>query len=137
MLKMQKKGAMNGTKKSQEGKDFLSLAEPIKVGHHSEKRHRALIDKNWNRMGNCVAERKKAEGYRNKTEYWEKQAGKIDLSMPESLEYFQHELEKAKEYHAGLKDGSIPRQHSYSLTYANKNVKELSKKLETAKKLWG
>jgi hypothetical protein len=27
-----------------EGKDFLSLGEPIKVGHHSEKRHRALIE---------------------------------------------------------------------------------------------
>jgi len=24
-----------------EGKDFLVLAEPIKIGHHSEKRHRA------------------------------------------------------------------------------------------------
>lgn len=31
---------------SQEGRDFLSLGEPIKVGHHSEKRHRALIDRN-------------------------------------------------------------------------------------------
>lgn len=123
--------------KSQEGKDFLSLAEPIKVGHHSEKRHRALIDRNWNRMGNSVAESKKAESYRGRTEYWEIMSGKIDLSMPESLEYFQHELEKAKQYHAGLKDGSIERQHSYSLTYANKNVKELTKKLETAKKLWG
>lgn len=28
---------------SNEGKDFLVLAEPIKIGHHSEKRHRALI----------------------------------------------------------------------------------------------
>ena len=28
---------------SQEGKDFLSLGEPIKVGHHSERRHRKLI----------------------------------------------------------------------------------------------
>ncbi|NLC30600.1 MAG: DUF3560 domain-containing protein, partial [Candidatus Moranbacteria bacterium] len=36
--------------KSNEGKDFLALAEPIKVGHHSEKRHRALIERNWNRM---------------------------------------------------------------------------------------
>ena len=26
---------------SNEGRDFLSLGEPIKVGHHSEKRHRA------------------------------------------------------------------------------------------------
>ena len=31
------KKAMTGERKSNEGKDFLALAEPIKVGHHSEK----------------------------------------------------------------------------------------------------
>lgn len=46
--------------KSNEGADFLALAEPIKVGHHSEKRHRALIERNWNRMSNAVEEFKKA-----------------------------------------------------------------------------
>src|SRR5690554_6342698 len=39
---------------SQEGKEFLSLAEPIKIGHHSEKRHRALIERNYNRMRKSV-----------------------------------------------------------------------------------
>ena len=34
---------------AQEGREFLSLAEPIKVGHHSEHRHRALIERNKNR----------------------------------------------------------------------------------------
>ena len=45
--------ALNAEKKSNqyweasnEGKDFLSLGEPIKIGHHSEKRHRALIERN-------------------------------------------------------------------------------------------
>ena len=56
--------------------------------------------------------------------------------MPESLEYFLHKLEKAIAYHSGLKDGSIVREHSYSLTYASKEVKELEKKVEIAKKLW-
>lgn len=46
---------------SQEGRDFLSLAEPIKVGHHSEKRHRALIERNWSRMGKSVEFSEKAE----------------------------------------------------------------------------
>ena len=57
--------------------------------------------------------------------------------MPESLEYFSAKLEKAVEYHKGLKDGSIQRSHSYSLAYANKDVKELKIKVEIAKKLWG
>jgi len=122
--------------KSQEGKDFLSLAEPIKVGHHSEKRHRALIDRNWNRMGNAVKEQDKAEAYRDRMEYWESMAKKIDLSMPESLEFFQIQLEEAIEYHKGLKDGSIKREHSYSLTYAKKRVNELKKKCKTAEILW-
>ena len=56
--------------------------------------------------------------------------------MPESLDYFQFELEKAEEYRQGLKDGIYPREHSYSLQYATKNVKELKKKYDIAVKLW-
>jgi hypothetical protein len=122
---------------SNEGRDFLSLGEPIKVGHHSEKRHRALIDRNWSRMAKAMGEYDKAQAYQDRTAYWEEMAKKIDLSMPESLEFFQAQLEEAIEYHAGLKDGTIERRHSYSLTYANKAVKELKAKVATAVKLWG
>lgn len=122
--------------KSNEGKDFLSLAEPIKIGHHSEKRHRALIERNWNRMDNAMNEKKKAEAYRERTAYWESLASKVNLSMPESLEFFKIQLEEAKEHHAGLKDGSIERMHSYSLTYAKKRCNELQKKYDIAVVLW-
>lgn len=122
--------------KSNEGKDFLALAEPIKLGHHSEKRHRALIERNWNRMSNAMSELDKAEAYRERTAYWESMANKIDLSMPESLEFFEIQLEEATTYHQGLKYGSIKREHSYSLTYAGKKVKDLKSKYETAVKLW-
>jgi hypothetical protein len=121
---------------SQEGKDFLSLGEPIKVGHHSEHRHRALIERNWNRMGKSVAESEKAEQHESKAEYWEKQASKINLSMPESIEYFEYLVEKRKEYHEGVKSGKYPRQHSFTLTYAKKDLNEAEKNLQTAKKLW-
>jgi len=122
---------------SQEGKEFLSLGEPIKVGHHSEKRHRALIERNWNRMGKSVEFAEKSEAAERKAEYWENKADEITLAMPESIEYFSIMLEKAITHHTGLKDGSIKREHSYSLTYANKEVKELKKKVEIAKLLWG
>ena len=122
---------------SQEGKDFLSLGEPIKVGHHSEKRHRALIERNNNRMGKSVEYAKKAEESEHKAEYWENKAEEITLAMPESIEYFTSKLERATAYHKGLKDGSIERQHSYSLTYAGKEVKDLTEKVKTAKLLWG
>ncbi|WP_413512199.1 DUF3560 domain-containing protein [Myroides odoratus] len=121
---------------SQEGKDFLVLAEPIKIGHHSEKRHRALIERNWNRMGKSVEFSDKANDHLSKAEYWESKANEINLSIPESLEYYEYKLEEAKEKHEGLKSGKYKREHSFSLTYAKKDVNELTKKLETAKKLW-
>lgn len=122
---------------SNEGREFLSLGEPIKVGHHSEKRHRALIERNWNRMGKSVEYAEKAEEAARKAEYWDNKAEEITLAMPESLEYFMHKLNEATEEHKGLKDGTIERSHSYSLTYASKAVKELKKKVEIAKLLWG
>lgn len=121
---------------SKEGKDFLSLGEPIKVGHHSEKRHRALFERNNNRMAKSVEESKKIEVYEDKAAYWERKSKDINLSIPESLEYFEFKLEGAKEYHDGLKSGKYPREHSFSLTYAKKAVNDLTKNLDLAKRLW-
>ena len=122
---------------SNEGADFLRLAEPIKIGHHSEKRHRALIERNHRRMEKCVEEFKKAESYESRIAYWEEKSYEVNLSMPESIEYFEAKLEQAKAKQQGLKDGSIEREHSYSLTYATKAVKDLTKKVNMAHKLWG
>jgi len=122
---------------SQEGKDFLSLGEPIKIGHHSERRHRRLIERNWERMGKSVAESEKAKDYENRAKYWADKANKIDLSMPESLAYFEFELEKAIKYHLYLKDNPNERRHSMSLQYANKAVNDMREKMQIALKLWG
>lgn len=81
---------------SNEGRDFLALGEPIKIGHHSEKRHRALIERNHNRMSKSVEETKKAEEHLSKAEYWKSRENIVNLSMPESIEYFEHLLEEAK-----------------------------------------
>lgn len=122
---------------SNEGSGFLSLGEPIKVGHHSEKRHRALIDRNWARIGKSVEFSDKADGHESKAEYWAKRANDINLSMPESIEYYEHQLEKAKEYHEGLKSGKYECSHGYSLSYAKKDLNEIQKKYDLAIKLWG
>ena len=121
---------------SHEGRDFLALGEPIKIGHHSEKRHRSLIERNHNRMSKAVEEGKKVEQHESKAEYWESRANVINLSMPESVEYFEYKVEEAKMKHEGLKNGTIERTHSFSLTYAKKAVNEAEKNLITAKKLW-
>ena len=121
---------------SKEGKDFLILGEPIKVGHHSEKKVRALIERNENRIRKSIKETEKSENYQDKANFWENKEKEITLAIPESLEYFSLKLEEAKKFHKGLKDGSIPKKHSYSVVYANKEVKNLTKKVEIAKKLW-
>ena len=122
---------------SQEGKDFLVLAEPIKIGHHSEKRHRALIDRNLSRMGKCVEFSNKAETYEERAEYWKAKANTINLSMPESIEYYEFKLEEAKTKHEYLKNNPDKRSHSFSLTYAKKEANEAEKNLTLALKLWG
>lgn len=123
-------------KKSNKDSDFLSLAEPIKIGHHSEKRHRRIIEQANDNMRKSVQFADKVGEHESVAEYWAARANDINLSMPESVEYFEYKLEEAKMKHEGLKDGSIPRSHSFSLTYAKKEVNELTKKFELAKKLW-
>ncbi|MGH2666082.1 DUF3560 domain-containing protein [Flavobacterium sp.] len=122
---------------SNEARDFLSLGEPIKVGHHSEKRHRALIIRNHNRMSKSIEEGKKVEQHESKADYWNRKANDINLSMPESIEYYEYKVEETKERHEGLKSGKYERTHSFSLTYAKKAVNDAEKNLATAKKLWG
>lgn len=115
----------------------IPMGQPILVGHHSERAHRAAIDKSWAAMGKSVEEMHKAEAHESKAEYWERMADKIDLSMPESIEFYQHKLEVAKEYHEGVKSGKYPREHAYTLTYAKNAVNEAQKNLNLAIKLWG
>ena len=123
--------------KANKHSDFLSLAEPIKVGHHSERGHRKMIDDAWKNTGKAVEFSDKAVENQRKADNWEKRMDVINLSMPESIDYFSDKLESAKEYHDGLKSGKYIREHSYSLTYAKKAVNEAQKNHDLAIKLWG
>ena len=67
---------------------------------------------------------------------WANHTEDINLSMPESVEYFRDKLEKATAYHQAMKDVKIERSHSYSLTYAKKAVNEAQKNYDLAVKLW-
>ena len=122
--------------KSNENRDFLSLGEPIKVGHHSEKKHRRIIDNSWNNMGKSVEFNEKAKEHNEKAESYERRAKDIDLSMPESLEYFKEKLEKAKEKHQYLKDNPEARSYGMEPAYATKDVKNLKDKVKIAEILW-
>ena len=123
-------------KASNKDSDFLSLGEPIKIGHHSERRHRKAIEDAWHNMGKSVEFDEKAREHERIAQYWANKADTINLSMPESVDYYEHKLAAAKEYHEGLKSGKYPREHSYSLPYAKKAVNEAQKNFYLAKKLW-
>lgn len=123
-------------KASNKDSDFLSLGEPIKIGHHSERRHRKAIEDAWHNMGKSVEFDEKAREHERIAQYWTNKADTINLSMPESVDYYEHKLAAAREYHEGLKSGKYPREHSYSLTYAKKAVNEAQKNFNLAKKLW-
>jgi hypothetical protein len=88
-------------------------------------------------MSKCVELSEKAESYESKIDYWKGKSETINLSMSESIDYYEHEFEKAKAKHEGLKNGTIERSHSFSLTYAKKELNEVESKLKIAKRLWG
>lgn len=116
--------------------EHIVPGQPILVGHHSEKKHRRALAKSWNAMDKSVEMRRKGEGHMEKAGYWESKTEDINLSMPESVEYFNFKLEQAKETHKFYLDNPDKREHSFSLTYAKKEVNELEKKCQIANKLW-
>jgi hypothetical protein len=115
----------------------IPFGQPILVGHHSERKHRKVIEGLWRNMDKSIEESNKAEAYANRADYWNKKAKDINLSMPESLDFYEFSLEEAKKKHKFLRDNPKARAHAYSLTYANKEVKELTIKVNTAIQLWG
>ena len=123
--------------KSNKDREFLSLGEPIKVGHHSEKRHRKAIEDAWANTGKAVECMDKAEMLSYKAERWARRDTIINLSIPESVEYYAQKFKDTTEYHQGVKSGKYPREHSYTLAYAKKAVNEAQKNFDLAKRLWG
>jgi len=123
--------------KSNDAVKGIVPGQPILVGHHSEKKHRRALANSWSAMDKSVELSKKSESHVSKSEYWTERANTINLSMPESIDYYAYMLGVAKEEHAGLKSGKIPRSHSFSLPYAKKKVNEMQKNYDLAVKLWG
>ncbi len=50
-------------------REFLSLMEPVKVGHHSERRHRKLLEKSWNSFMEAGKEAHYADQLRRRADY--------------------------------------------------------------------
>lgn len=110
--------------------------QPILVGHYSEKYHRRALERSDAAMGHAVEQYEKAEAYSRKAEAWRRHENDINLSMPESIEYYAERVQKLEELHQYLKDHPEKRPHAYALTYAKKDANEARKNLEIAKRLW-
>jgi len=121
---------------SREAVKDIPFGQPILYDHYSAKKHRAALEKSDRNMRQCIDLQDKAAEHEQKAEYWKGMEGKIDLSMPESIEYYAHRLEEATRIHEGLKNGSIPREYGMQLQYAKKAVNDAQKNYNTAVKLW-
>ena len=75
--------------------------EPIKIGHHSEKRHRRLIEKADNDMRKSIEATKKAEHYRYKAAGVG--SGGISADDPEALVKLREQLEAKERLQATMK----------------------------------
>lgn len=135
--KIARKKSEDFYKKARKDSAFLSLGEPVKVGHHSEKRHRRIIKQAWDNTDKFVEFYDKSIKHENEAKKWQEKETVINLSMPESIDYFKEMLEAAQEYHEGLKSGKYERPHSASLAYAKIDVNELRQKYDMAVRLWG
>lgn len=76
--------------------------QPILVGHHSEKRHRKLLDKSWNTLGKSIEISKKAEYYENKAQATRNNTT-ISSDDPEAIKKLKEKLQKRKEYQEHMK----------------------------------
>lgn len=123
--------------RSNKDSDFLRLGEPIKIGHHSEKGHRRIIEQRHDNMSKMVELSKAAETYEDRAQYWLHKQNDVNLSMPESIDFYAFKLEEAQRQHKFYLDNPDKREHSFSLTYAKKAVNDMEKNIQLAQKLWG
>jgi hypothetical protein len=78
-------------KQSHRMTENIPMGQPILVGHHSEKGHRRLLDKSWNKLGQSVKLSEKSEYYKDKAESAKNNAS-ISSDDPNALEKLQQKL---------------------------------------------
>lgn len=124
--------------KSNEHRDFLSLGEPIKVGHHSEKRHRRIIEQANANMGKSVEASNKASELLERAYGAEAASENIFIDTPECLPRLREKLDRLisfQEDAKALRKAGEPVPH-FVTANNGANIRRVKKQLETATKLW-
>ena len=83
--------SIQASKQSHKMTENIPMGQPILVGHHSEKRHRNLLNKSWNKLGESVKLSEKSEYYKDKAES-AKNNSAISSDDPNALEKLQQKL---------------------------------------------
>lgn len=126
--------------KSNKDQDFLSLGEPIKVGHHSEKRHRRIIEQANRNMSKCVEASKDAENLKERAENAKFAADdKIYLDTPECLEQLRlklGELEARRDSIKAHNKASKDKTPRFVLSNLGAKIRATKKNLSIAENLW-
>ena len=121
--------------KSNKDRDFLSLGEPIKVGHHSESRHRKAIEGANRNMGKCVEAIDRQKEYGRKADELEYRLKKeINLDTPESCELLEERVADLEARKTALKESG--EYQSFELSNLGAKIRRYKKRLVTAKRLW-
>lgn len=121
--------------KSRKDSEFLCLGEPIKVGHHSEDRHRKMIDQANKNMGKCCEADSKAKEYNEKAETLDiKSKTEINIDTPDCVTALLERIEILEAKKKAIKDsGSY---ESWQLTNISAKIRRYKDRLKSAKNLW-
>ncbi len=89
----------------QESRDMVEhipMGQPILVGHHSEKGHRRLLDRSWNKLGQAVQEGRKGEYYKEKAAA---AAGNTAIFSddPDAIEKLEEKIAQAQQHQEWMK----------------------------------
>lgn len=101
----------------------IPFGQPILVGHHSEKRHRAAVDRSWNHLGKAVeaGERSKALAARAAAVG----TGGISQDDPDAVEKLRERLAELEAQREGMKKANKAYQAARKLGVASKPLDEI------------
>jgi len=96
----QKSGEMH--QQSRDMVKHIPMGQPILVGHHSEKGHRRLLDRSWNKLGQAVQEGEKAEYYKGKAAAAASNTA-IFSDDPDAIEKLEEKIASAQTHQEQMK----------------------------------
>ncbi len=131
--------ASNGaTERSRAATAGIPFGQPILVGHHSEKHHRAAIKRSDNAMRKALDEQEKAEHYAQKAASVGKGGISSDdpdvvVKLKEKLAKLEERREAYKAHNRKARKEGTETLPSYVLTNLGANIRRIKQRIESLK----